>query len=267
LTTPETLRLHRNDLRGKVPDSICSKLTQLKSFYTDCENNLFEGDLNFGDGTAEVECICCTDCCSPGPRGECRKNRFGVIETPQPTKVTISAAQETPIPSNSPTVTTILLPLQEFIKAEYGNLADFEDTESAHFKALAWLAQDYLHTIDIPIPTTRTTTNTQILSSEETDYTHDMSIRYFCALLYYEMSGDQWTNCSASEDLSMIIDEALTCSYFDRDSQLIDGKQRWLSPSNVCSWAGLTCDEEEKSIIYIELSKYFYFSNKYTRFQ
>ena len=67
----DTLRLHRNRFNGTVPEAVCGDLNMITSFYADCENNLVAGESYYGDGSPEVECKCCTDCCSPGPQGEC----------------------------------------------------------------------------------------------------------------------------------------------------------------------------------------------------
>lgn len=66
----EYLRLHRNNFSGAVDSEICDLFsTNLVQFYADCKNDL---DI---DALPEVECPCCTDCCDPGPKGQCSKQR------------------------------------------------------------------------------------------------------------------------------------------------------------------------------------------------
>ena len=71
----EHLRLQRNYFSGSVDIGICNLLSngKLMDIYTDCKNDLDESSIFYGDGEPEVSCLCCTDCCDPGPEGECMK--------------------------------------------------------------------------------------------------------------------------------------------------------------------------------------------------
>ena len=237
----ETLRLHRNKFYGKVPELVCSQLTKLKTFYADCENNLFDSDINYADGIPEVECECCTDCCSPGPQGECMK-------------------RDTVIPTPSPSKTSDML-LKDFIQSEFGP-SNFDDSQSAYTKALTWLVEHDIYTSQVTdnlITIVSTNQNQASISELYGHFTQEITLRFFCALFYYEMSGDQWFNCSAAPfHSSLALDETNTCAYLNRDSELIYGKKRWLSPDHVCMWSGLTCDATNRFAIHIELSEFFF---------
>ncbi len=224
----------------------------INSFYADCENNLFEGELYFGNGAPEIECQCCTDCCSPGPQGECRKrdttNTFDLIQDPSslPSSDSVLIAE------------TIQKTILDFITND--THPEFEDEESAYSKALTWLSYNDQYTQEGTEYFIELFYSTDMPSSRDmlyNIYADDISMRYLFVLLYYEMSGDEWLDCSGPDaSMSLTMDESSNCSYINRDLEVIDNKKRWLSPSShVCTWAGLTCDDEN-NVVHIELSKY-----------
>ena len=226
---------------------MCKNLQQLISFYADCENNLIAGDLYFGNGQPEIECSCCTDCCSPGPQGECIK------------RVTSNALYMSKAPTMAPTppetMERIFL-IQTLVMTEFGNSSLFEDEDSSYSRALDWLVND-IFSLDAAeqLLEASTGSNPMIDSSEVSNrYMLDISNRFTFALFYYDMAGDMWNNCSGQFDF-FVPDADYTCSYTNRESQVIPGKSRWLGPQHVCSWAGLTCNSSEESVVKIELSK------------
>ena len=220
------LRLHRNNFYGIVPESVCDNLTLLTSFYADCA----PGDLD----SAEIECKCCTDCCSPGVKGECNKR--------DNTRVDLSNVTPT---------------LKNLIEVNFHNITRSKSMSSALSKALDWLASKDKYALNAVkdlldiLPTSQDQTFKDRLYAR---HSHDISMRFLLSLIYYEMSGDQWINCSEPTKT----DESLECIYLDRDSEIVSGKSRWLSSLTHCSWAGITCDAEKKSILRIELSTYFH---------
>jgi hypothetical protein len=160
--------------------------------------------------------------------------------------------RETNIPTSPPT-TTYYRTLEEHVRFEFGGNKPYKDIGSPYGKAFYWLTNGDIYILNSTnlLDEYKASIQNSTLNDHYDRYLNDISMRYLFALLYYEMSGDQWVNCSApiSPQTNM------NCSYLDRDSQLIHTKQRWLSPGHVCSWAGLTCDKEEKLISHVELSK------------
>lgn len=224
---------------GTISSEICSNLNQIVSFYTDCENALIKGDMYYGDGNAEVECDCCTDCCSPGPQGECTKRSTSNVDKLQ---IAMTKAVAPVLPQTEPIVTVI----RNLVFAEFGRSSLFEDMDSDYSKALEWIIRD-------PYTLHFAAKNFGSFSSENSDI-EGILTRFTLALFYYFMSGDDWKNCSRLFDFDSP-EENYTCVYINRDSEIISGKSRWLSPSHVCSWAGLTCDYSEEAVLKIELSK------------
>ena len=241
------MRLHRNEFNGSIPDLMCKNLQQLISFYADCENNLIAGDMYFGNGLPEIECNCCTDCCSPGPQGECIKrvtsNALYISKAP------------TMVPTPPETKETIFF-IRNLVMTEFGNSSLFEDEESIYSRALNWLVNDTFSLDAVEQLVGALTVNNQTIDSSEVSnrYTLDISNRFTFALFYYAMDGDLWKNCSGQFDFFDPYADH-TCSYTNREAEVISGKSRWLGPQHICSWAGLTCDSSEENVVKIELSE------------
>ena len=152
-----------------------------------------------------------------------------------------------------PPTTSYYKTLKEYIHDEFGENKPYVDIGTAYGKALLWITTADMYILDATekldeiIPTAENATE---VSNIHDHYVHDISLRFTFALFYYEMSGDQWLNCSASFSSA-----ESTCSYLNHDLELVSNKKRWLSDDHICSWAGITCDVMNESVLRIELSK------------
>ena len=235
---------------------MCDDLRDLTSFYTDCENSLFEEDPYFGNGEAEIKCRCCTDCCSPGPKGECRKRSdISVPTASQPSpSVTIKPTNAPFKPTISQTLEELTEELKLLIKETFKTSNSFDDVGSSHSRALTWLTDKDGFTkkkAQYFVANSFLSNNQTFVDQLYDKFLKLMSQRFVLSLFYYQMTGEQWTNCTAP----ITSDEPLDCSYMNRDVELVNGK-KWLSDVSHCSWAGISCHGEE-TVVQIELSKCF----------
>ncbi len=158
-------------------------------------------------------------------------------------------------PTSAPT-TDNFYNLKQHVETEFGMDKPYRDMQSPYGKAFFWLTKSDIYTWAESKKLEEfesSVDNSTLISALKEKYFHDVTVRYLFALLYYETSGDQWVTCSSVASLSD--DKDLNCSYINRDSEPVHTKKRWLSPSHVCSWAGITCDEIGKTVLHIELSK------------
>lgn len=224
---------------------MCNNLQKIISFYADCENKLFDNDLHYGEGNAEITCQCCTDCCSPGPQGECtRRESFNL------NKMSVSVTPTSPQVDQTTTV------IRNIVLSEFGSSSLFEDEDSAYSKALAWIISDTYtrEAAEKVIGELSSNNNLAVASEVSNHHAQTIKIRFTLSLFYSTMSGNQWINCSGLFDFDLYTEEN-NCSYMNREGDIISGKARWLSPSHVCDWAGLTCDSSEGDVIKLEMSK------------
>jgi len=70
----------------------------------------------------------------------------------------------------------------------------------------------------------------------------DVVQRYVMAVLYYSLNGPAWDECNAPSNGGTTVNP---CPGI-----------RYLSPSNVCLWYNVTCDEPNGNIIEITLGKH-----------
>lgn len=228
---------------------MCNNLQNIISFYADCENNLFQGDAYYGDGSEEVECECCTDCCSPGPQGEC--NRKG---SPNLKKKQVTAAATSTSHESIQAVTVI----KNLVLEDFGSPSPVEGRDTDYDKALAWIISDpyALDNAEILVELSTSDEKPPDPSYTSNHLMESILLRYFFSLLYFAMSGDQWKNCSALVSIDTPRIREYHCSYTNTEGDLISNKFRWLSPSRVCDWAGITCNSSnDQAVISIELSK------------
>ena len=174
---------------------------------------------------------------------------LGLVFTKQNEPIITSTVEPT-----APPTTSYYWTIKQHVQASFGENKPYEDFNSPYGKALHWLAASdlYIFSVTEKFNDSQPKSGRNNLSNNtEARFVHDVSTRYFLALFYYHMSGDQWVNCSASN----LAPTTGSCSFFNRDSDLINGKKNWLSSTSVCEWAGITCGEDDMSIERIELSK------------
>ena len=81
---------------------------------------------------------------------------------------------------------------------------------------------------------------------------HKITQRYIMALTYFSTNGDKWTNCGRKGGSSTC--DPLICLDFGRKPNL--GNTRWLGKGSECSWCGVACNTDNKSITEIDLGTY-----------
>ena len=147
-------------------------------------------------------------------------------------------------PSLAPT-TEANLQISLSIMDEFGRDKPYNDQSTPWGKAIDWITQDFF-TLDL----FDDLSNSKFLRRAREESVDTIHQRFLCGLLYYEMGGERWLNCSANAGF-----QNLTCSSIDRDGSLIEGSSIWLSPVDVCAWAGITCDEKGR-VVFLDLSEY-----------
>jgi hypothetical protein len=67
--------------------------------------------------------------------------------------------------------------------------------------------------------------------------------RYGMAVFYYSTRGERWLQCSAPTDLSdpAAIEQANTVCTIQPFPD--SGSDAWLTPSDICQWGGIVCDD------------------------
>ncbi len=175
-----------------------------------------------------------------------KQNQANITSTPEPTP---------------PPTTSHYWTIKKQIEAAFGQEKPYSDMSSPYGKALYWLTSSDSYTFTVTEELNDSDFNagrSNFSVDGEAKYLQDISTRYFLALFYYQMSGDQWVNCSAS----VLNPTNSSCSFFNRDLDLVSGKSNWLSSKHVCEWAGISCndgnEEEALSVERIELSKFTY---------
>lgn len=164
----------------------------------------------------------------------------------------------TPIPTPPPT-TTDFKTLKEIIEDEFGFNKPYGDLDTAYGRAFFWLTKSDTYILNATEQLNEDMFSGISQSQAETisdNFYHEVKIRYLLSLFYYKMNGDGWSNCTASFSKNT----SSTCSFYDRDLNfVVDEKKRWLSDDHICTWAGIRCDSNNKSVLSFELSKYTYF--------
>jgi hypothetical protein len=147
----------------------------------------------------------------------------------------------TEAPSLAPT-TASYQEIALILRDEFGPDHSYNDEDTAYGKAFDWITRD-----EFVLDAIENNNNGFKVDREVSiDRIHQ---RFLFGLFYYEMRGDSWVNCS--ESLAI---QGGTCSYINREGEIIDGNSNWLSPLDVCAWAGINCDNSDRVII-LDLSK------------
>ena len=140
------------------------------------------------------------------------------------------------------------------IRDEFGPDESYDDKNTAYGKAFDWITHDVF-----ALATVEANGSFQLQTRRKEEVVvNDIYQRFLCGLLYFEMWGEAWVNCSATEKVAEgNVTDAVsseTCSYLDREYQLVEGKSKWLSPVGICAWAGITCNNN-KRVVELDLSK------------